>query len=412
MTGSARLNVLFLAPYCDGGDVGESFNSNRWAKALAQHVDITVLSLHRKGQRPLQEQLPDAETHTWNELPVLDRFERFNAIAKPAYVKYYLCARRWIRQALASGRSFDLIHQMTPAAARYPSAGAGFGIPLVHGPIQGSVETPEGFKDACSENSAWYMKLRNVDKSRLKHDPLLRSSYQKAALVLVGSSYMRDLLALADVQRVEELVHLNIDGLVEHPERSYRIGEPMRLLHVGRTVRTKGLLDAIRALAAIKDSASFTLDVVGDGDNLAECKTEAARLELGDLIRFHGKLPRQAVEDYYASCHALVFPSFREPAGGVVIEAMRHGLPVVTTNVGGPGYYVTDECGFRVGAINPEQMSNDLAQAIAKLINEPGLYQQLQAGAYSRAMQLGDFEGKLQWLLDRYRELVMQSSRP
>jgi hypothetical protein len=65
-----------------------------------------------------------------------------------------------------------------------------------------------------------------------------------------------------------------------------------------------------------------------------------------------------------------------------------------------------------VGAINPEQMSNDLAQAIAKLINEPGLYQQLQAGAYSRAMQLGDFEGKLQWLLDRYRELVMQSSRP
>lgn len=406
-----RLKVLFLAPYCDGKDVGESFNSHRWAKALSPHVDLTVLSLHRAGQVPLAEQLPEAETHTWDEIPFFAKFERFNAIAKPAYIKYYFHARKWIAEALRSGKQFDLIHQMTPAAARYPSPAAGFSIPNIHGPIQGSIETPDGFKEACKENAAWYMRLRNIDKLRFQRDPFLRKSYQNTNMILVGSSYMRDFLALAGAtDNIEELVHLNIDGLIEHPDRVFRKGDSMKLLHVGRIVRTKGLLDTIRACAKIKDKVPFTLDVIGDGNNAEICKAEAKKLGLHDQIRFLGKLPRQEVENYYARCHALVFPSFREPAGGVVIEAMRHGLPVITTNIGGPGYYVTDKSGIRVEAISPEQLSNDLAEAIQKLIEDPDYYTRLQNGAYDRAIEIGNFKKKVDWLLSKYHDISNSSN--
>ena len=405
MGNTGKLRVLFLAPFCDGNDVGESFNSHRWASRLSEHVELTVLSLHRKGQVPIAQQLPAARTVAWQEPAFFAQFERFNAIAKPGYVKYFYLVKRWLRDALGRGETFDLIHQMTPAAMRYPSPGIGFGIPLIHGPVQGSLETPEGFKEDCNENTAWYMKLRNVDRFRLQHDPWLRRSYQQADLMLVGSGYARDLLNLAQPKAIAELVHLNIDSVIEHPERPFPIAGSLKLLHVGRTVRTKGLLDTVRALALLKENIKVTLDVIGEGNNLEACTEEAKQLGLNN-ITFHGKQPRSVVEDFYAKSDVLVFPSFREPAGGVVLEAMRHGLPVITTNLGGPGFYVTEQSGFTVDAVNPQQLSNDLAKAITTLAQDPELYRQLQIGAYERVQELGNMERKLEWLVNTYRSLA------
>ena len=49
-----------------------------------------------------------------------------------------------------------------------------------------------------------------------------------------------------------------------------------------------------------------------------------------DVLCHHSK-----IQDLYASHDAFCFPSFREPAGGVLYEAMRHGLPVITADRGG-----------------------------------------------------------------------------
>ncbi|MEE2732189.1 MAG: glycosyltransferase family 4 protein [Pseudomonadota bacterium] len=405
MNSGKKLNILFLAPFCDGKDVGESFNSHRWASKLMDRVNLTVLSLHRKGQIPLAEQLPNARTQTWNEPAFFAQFERFNAIAKPGYVKYYYAVKQWLHEALKNGETFDVIHQMTPAAMRYPSPGIGFNIPLIHGPVQGSLETPEGFKSECNESTAWYMKLRNIDRFRLRNDPWLRKSVQQADLMLVGSRYARELLELAQPKEVAELVHLNIEEIVEHPERKNPEPGNLKLLHVGRTVRTKGLLDSIRALAQLEKDLNVSLDVVGDGDNMSACVAEVKRLKLESKVIFHGKQPRAQVEGFYANCDALLFPSFREPAGGVVLEAMRHGLPVITTNLGGPGYYVNDECGFTVDAVTPAQLSEDIAKAVTKLATEPGLYGKMQQGAYERVKDLGNMDKKLNWLLDQYQRL-------
>lgn len=405
MSGNRKLRVLFLAPYCDGNDVGESFNSHKWASKLSEKVDLVTLALHRNGQVPLREQLPKAETHTWDEPKFFQRYERFNAIAKPGYIKYFYCARNWIKNQISNGDKFDVIHQMTPAAMRYPSPGVGFGIPLIHGPVQGSLETPQGFKSECNENTSWYMKLRNIDRFRLKYDPWLRNSYQSSDMMLVGSRYARELLELSHPKRIEELVHLNIDGIVEHKDKKIPELGTLRLLHVGRTVRTKGLLDTVRAFSKLDKDLKVTLDVVGEGDNLSACIAEVNKLNLESVITFHGKQPRDVVEKFYASADAMVFPSFREPAGGVVLEAMRHGLPVITTNLGGPGYYVTSECGFTVDAIEPTQLSLDICKAITALATEPGLYSKLREGAYRRALDLGNMEKKLDWLVAQYESL-------
>ena len=43
----------------------------------------------------------------------------------------------------------------------------------------------------------------------------------------------------------------------------------------------------------------------------------------------------------------FVFPSFREPSGRVISEALTWGLPVITTNRGRPGAIaITESYGF------------------------------------------------------------------
>jgi len=403
-----RLHVLALAPYCDGLDVGEAWCAFQWVSHLAQHAQVTLLTLRRANRVAASTQLPGVEVIEWDERLAPQRFSRFASMLKPGYLGFYAEARRWIGAAIAQGRKFDIGHQFTPIALRYPSPLAGFPIPYVIGPLGGSVETPDGFADEC-RSSAWYTRLRGVDRWRLRCDPMLRRSYTGAAAVLGVAPYVRDLLAHAAPSRFEVISELGIEGL-EPARQRHRDQALLKLLHVGRAVRTKGLRDAIRAIAQLPADVHVHLDVAGQGEETSLCREEAARLGVSDRISFHGQIPRAAVEDLYAQADAFLFPSFREPSGSVVFEAMRHGLPVITTDRGGPGFVIDDSCGIRVPAIDPTQFATALAGAITRLARDPLLCERLAAGARERIADVGLWENKIEWLLGLYAELTCDST--
>ena len=167
--------VLALAPYCDGLDVGEAWCAHQWVSQLARHARVTLLTLRRGGRVPASEQLPAVEVVEWDERLYSQRFNRLSSMLKPGYLSFHAQARRWIARALAQGRHFDVAHQFTPIALRYPSPLARFPIPYVLGPLGGSLDTPDGFAVEC-RSSAGYTRLRALDRWRLRHDPWLRRS--------------------------------------------------------------------------------------------------------------------------------------------------------------------------------------------------------------------------------------------
>lgn len=73
-----------------------------------------------------------------------------------------------------------------------------------------------------------------------------------------------------------------------------------------------------------------------------------------------------------------VIPSRYEPFGMVVLEGMRHGLPIVATKLGGPAVIL--EHG-RTGLLVPAWDSGALAAAILRLVRSPGLRRRLGAAA-------------------------------
>jgi glycosyltransferase involved in cell wall biosynthesis len=397
------LKLLLIAPTCDGDDVGEAWVGYQWVRLLSARHQVTLLTYHKRGSRPAADQLPGTRVIEWTEPAGLGRAERLNSMLKPGYVPFYFRARRWIRRALAQGDQFDLAHQPVPVAMRYPCPVRGLGIPYLIGPVGGSLESPPAF--AAEEGTApWYVGLRRLDALRIRYDPALRDTYQQASCVLGIAPYVKDFLAGTPVHRFEVMSET---GITELPAPAGRPGRPdgtLGLLFVGRLVRTKGARDAIRAISLIRD-VPVVLDIVGDGPDRAACEALTAELGLPARVRFHGRLPREQVAGFYQAADVFVFPSYREPGGNVVFEAMAHGLPLLVSDIGGPGNVVDESCGIRVHPVAPDGYAVDLAAAITRLA-DPRLRGLLGEGARARAAEVALWDSKVEHLEAIYAEVL------
>lgn len=405
---STRKKVLICAPHVDQHDVGEPRSAFHWVSKLSERCDVTLLTYKLRKSRSTVPQLPNTRVVEWNDLPLVGRFDRFNAAVKPGYLPFYFRARRWIASALRDGEAWDLAHQLTPLAVRFPSPATGLIRPLIVGPIAGSLKTPEGFEAEFSGDPL-FMRLRNMDGFRLRHDRSLRRTYQQCDALVGVAPYVDSLLEQHGIRtrRFEVMSEVGVD---EVPEQTHAPGDVMRLLFVGRVVRTKGVRDAIRAMALVKDLRNVRLDIIGEGFDSKACKEEASALGLDDSVCFHGRLPRDAVRDWYRQADVFLFPSLREPSGNVVIEAMSAGLAMIAADRGGPGYVVTDACGIRVPVTDPQSFAASLAGAIRELHDDPEKRAEMSHAAQRRVRELALWENKIEWMTGLYDDVCARSS--
>lgn len=102
-------------------------------------------------------------------------------------------------------------------------------------------------------------------------------------------------------------------------------------LFVGSGYRIKGLDRALRALAANQDAAQdIEFWVVGNGK---ASRFAALTKQAGVTVRFLGG--RADVDRFYDAADFLLHPAYSESAGKVLLEALTHGLPVLTTDTCG-----------------------------------------------------------------------------
>jgi glycosyltransferase involved in cell wall biosynthesis len=394
--------LLLITSACDGEDVGEAWVGHQWVTRLARRHDVTLLTMHRRDRTPPSRQLDGVRVVEWADPAILARQDRLNSMLKPGYVPFYRGARRWIRDALARGERFDVAHQLLPVAMRYPSPAAGLGIPYMMGPVGGSLANPPGFVD---DTAPWYVRLRGLDAVRMRRDPLLRSTYERADCVLGIAPYVRENLAGLRLRRFEVMSETALTALPPAPPERPGDGT-VRLLYVGRLVRTKGLRDALTALSRRRTTAPLAFDVVGDGPDRAASEALVAELGLGDLVRFHGRLPREEVAPFYRRADVFLFPSYREPGGNVIFESMGYGLPLIVSDRGGPAAFVDDACAIRVTPESPEQFASALAEAVDRLADDPALRARMGAAARRRAADVGVWDRKVDQLEALYDDVL------
>ena len=74
-------------------------------------------------------------------------------------------------------------------------------------------------------------------------------------------------------------------------------------------------------------------------------KADTVTRNIKDNVDFISWLPQKDFFELYASHDLLLFPSLHDSGGGVVLEALCHGMPVVCLDLGGPKDIVTPKSG-------------------------------------------------------------------
>ncbi len=142
-------------------------------------------------------------------------------------------------------------------------------------------------------------------------------------------------------------------------------GDTPLVLSVGRFHEQKDqatLLEAWQLVAAARPDAVLAL--IGSGSLEARLREHARAAGLDSSVRFVA--PRIPLDDAYTDADVFALSSRWEGLPYVVLEAMEHGLPVVSTAVDGvPEAVVDGETGLLVPPADPVALSAALIRVLA-----------------------------------------------
>ena len=150
----------------------------------------------------------------------------------------------------------------------------------------------------------------------------------------------------------------------------------------GRLVPHKGVDVIVRALGELP--ADVVLLVIGAGPRLPELVDLAARLGLGDRVRFCPSVTDDELPRYLALAEMFVFPSQNrlEGFGLAAAEAMAMGLPVIVADVPGVREIIQDR---REGLLTEPLIASDVARKIRSLLDDPALARRMGGAGRRRA---------------------------
>jgi len=168
-----------------------------------------------------------------------------------------------------------------------------------------------------------------------------------ADMTITVSEYDRQLALKAGILSHDKLVTVH-NGIPDVPPslRATPEGAPVRLVMVARFGAQKDHPTLLRALAELRN-LPWSLDLIGEGPLMEQTQTLAATLGIAERVRFLGQ--RMDVDQLLAAAHISVLATNWEGFPLTILEAMRAGLPMVATDVGGVSESVHDgETGYLV----------------------------------------------------------------
>lgn len=181
-------------------------------------------------------------------------------------------------------------------------------------------------------------------------------------------------------------------------------GPPVVVL-AARMLQSKGVREFVEAAAALRArgvQARFWLAGAPDpGNPESIAEDQLRRWSDSGVVEWLGFRPDMA--EVYAQAHMACLPSYREGLPKALLEAMAAGLPVVSTDVVGCRYAVEEGV---TGLLAPARDAAALADAIARLIADPGLRSRFGAAGRLRAEALFGSPAIVAQTLRLYHELA------
>ncbi len=257
----------------------------------------------------------------------------------------------------------------------------------------------------------------NEAHERLHRMRFRRGLVRANRVIAVSESTRRDVQNLlnipaARVRRIYNAIDGDFPEFGTGPDAQatldrYQINYPY-LLYAGSVRPQKNVARIIEAFAVVRGDLEnhprykdLRLVIIGDEmSKYPNIRRAVLQSRAEKLVRFLGFLPAEALQAFYRSAEAFVFPSLYEGFGLPPLEAMASGTPVVTSGVSS----LPEVVGDAAMIVKPENVFD-----IARGIKEVLLNQELRCALVERGFeQVRRFSwyDTAQQVLDTYREVL------
>jgi glycosyltransferase involved in cell wall biosynthesis len=196
--------------------------------------------------------------------------------------------------------------------------------------------------------------------------------YRGAPFQAISVSTADDLADRGIPRGTVTVIHPGIDTVGYSPRADDRAAQPV-FAYLGRLKRYKGVHLVVRAFAALAHPTAV-LEIAGAGDYRPMLERLAASLDLGERVRFLGRVSESEKRDLLRRAWALVLASPKEGWGITNLEAAASGTPVVASNSPGIRESVRDgETGYLV----PHGDTGAMTDAMRRLAADRALVERL-----------------------------------
>lgn len=304
------------------------------AKELAKDYDVTIVTFDRKGQKDTSlYNLNEAEiNYRFFSYPTINKFKKkICRICSGIYLKLQpqskWCSNLYARSSYPSELRHALVTELkrgqydviigvhAPLAARLATLRKELSGPKLIGWIHNSFEAIFG------EDSHYF-----IGAKRKRH---YIYQFQKLDDVIVLCQDDVNKYHLFDKRFMPKVIYNPLTLKPGMPSK----GNSKKFLTIGRfTPLHKGidiLIEAFNIFAS--KNTDWHLDIVGEGDEEMKYKTMIEKFHLEDRITIHPFTNQ--IQDYYSQAQVYVLSSRWEGMPLVLVEAMSHGLPIISSDL-------------------------------------------------------------------------------
>ena len=188
-------------------------------------------------------------------------------------------------------------------------------------------------------------------------NPFIRPIWKNAAGISASSSFASGLARAA--YGVRPRIILNGISMEGKRVTANRPSSPLQLAAVGRFNPQKNFPWMIRALAGC--GFPWRLSLIGDGSQRAEIESAVRDAGIGDRVSLMGWVPELTMRETLATSDVLLMPSTSEGNPVAAIEALKHGVAILGSDIGGLSDLIENGTnGFAVPIATPELFQEKL----------------------------------------------------
>lgn len=397
------ITAFAFSPFT-GSEGGVGWN---YALSLANEHNVTVITdISRKADiSRYDKKIPENIKIIFYRPSFLADF-KLNSFSANIIFFFWMQSVWRLVDEIKSDTNPDFCWHLTYGVFRHPCLLYKTGLPTVIGPVGGGEESPLFLLKGLPWSFKFKEFIRYLINKVSAYLPGFEAGYNHASAIFCRTYETKSYIPKSAQDRV--YVEQEIGG-VDMAIESKTYSPTLKVLYAGRLLYWKGISIALSAFSLfIKQGGKGIFTIVGDGEAKVFLQDLTKKLNIAHCVNFLPVVPREELFSIYKNNDVLLFPSFHDSGGNVVIEAMSARLPVICLKLGGPAVFV--ESGKTGYCIDVDSGSLDsVKQKIAKCLHSFNTNHELldeMASASLHRSKTITYEGQINKIISIIKENI------